>query len=126
MENYYKNDKYERAGEYVENLTVDSIIEFCHRWFGLANISEFFNDWNEYNNKNKECFSVNNEYLPFYKEKKDSIPTGRIIQVPIHEVKKAESPITFYNKREGIKPIIILNSLSGKEVKYNGFIAGAH
>ena len=122
MENYYKKENYERSGEFIENFVVDDIIEFCHRWFGLANVNEFFKDWDEYNNKYRTCYNEHNQYNRFSRNKEEN----RDIQVPIHEVKKAESPITFLdNKREGIKPIIILSGFNGKEVKYNGFVAGA-
>lgn len=56
-ENIVHNDKYTRSGAYIEDLTSDNYIEFCHRWFHLANFKELYEDIMEY-------FS-NNE-LPFY------------------------------------------------------------
>ena len=47
-ENRYVNDKYERGGEFIENLVTDNHILFAHRWLGLANFKEFLNDVNEY------------------------------------------------------------------------------
>lgn len=122
MENYYKNEKYERAGEYIENLTTDNVIEFSHRWLGLANLIEFLQDWKEYNEKFKSCYSQNGKYEKFYRNDQN-----KFIEVPVHEVKKTEKPIYELPKGEvSINPIFILTPCVGKEVQYNGFDAGAH
>ena len=47
-ENKYKLEKYSRAGEFVENMVTDNEIEFCHRWFHLANFMELLDDANEF------------------------------------------------------------------------------
>lgn len=47
-ENRYGNDKYERGGEFIENLVCDNIILFAHRWFRLANFKEMLSDIDEY------------------------------------------------------------------------------
>lgn len=39
-ENAYNQDKYSRSGEFIENLVSDCIIEFCSRYFYLANVTE--------------------------------------------------------------------------------------
>ena len=42
-ENILKEDieKYSREGEFIENLVCDNILEFAHRYFGLATFREF-------------------------------------------------------------------------------------
>ena len=40
-ENFYNNEKYNRAGEYIENLVTDNVIEFSHRYLKLAGFKEF-------------------------------------------------------------------------------------
>lgn len=49
-ENAYhiEEEKYSRGGEFIENLVTDSIIDFCHRWFHLANVEEAISDIDEY------------------------------------------------------------------------------
>lgn len=47
-EDAYNSEFYSRSGEFVENMITDNMIEFCHRWFGLANIGEFIIDMDEY------------------------------------------------------------------------------
>lgn len=43
-ENYYKNEKYSRSGEYIDNLVCQQIVEFCCRYFHVANIYEFLRE----------------------------------------------------------------------------------
>lgn len=52
LENLYENDwnKYSRSGEFIENLVTDNHIEYCHRWFHLANFEEFLDDIDEFYN----------------------------------------------------------------------------
>lgn len=52
-ENVYRNPKYSRSGEFIENMVSDNWIEFCHRWFHLANVEEFLQDMREYFDANK-------------------------------------------------------------------------
>ena len=47
-ENKFCDDKYERGGEFVENLVCDNIIEFSNRWLHLATFGELLNDIKEY------------------------------------------------------------------------------
>ena len=49
-ENAYhiEESKYSRGGEFIENLVSDDTIEYCHRWFHLANTKEFIDDLNEF------------------------------------------------------------------------------
>ena len=52
-ENAYhiEDEKYSRGGEFIENLVTDNHIEFCHRWFKLANITEMIDDVDEFYNR---------------------------------------------------------------------------
>ena len=50
-ENYYRNPRYNRAGEFIENLVTDNVLEFSHRYFHLASFEEFlFEDLPEFIN----------------------------------------------------------------------------
>lgn len=49
-ENVYMNPKYSRSGEFIENMVTDTAIEFCHRWFQLADFGQFLEDMKEYFN----------------------------------------------------------------------------
>ena len=40
-ENRLNEEKYTREGEFIENLVCDNILEFAHRYFGLATFKEF-------------------------------------------------------------------------------------
>jgi hypothetical protein len=47
-ENPFLNDKYNRGGDFIENLVSDNIIEFAKRWLHLAGFKEFIEDMKEY------------------------------------------------------------------------------
>ena len=121
-ENHYNSTKYERAGEFIENLTTDNIIEFCHRWFGLANFEELLDDMCEYYNKFVTPVSREGTYRMFYRN-----DDNKVIQVPVKRTnnKKVISPITYLEEgQRAINPIIVLDKLPSKGVTYNGYYAG--
>lgn len=43
-----EEEKYSRAGEFIENMVTNNEIEFCKRWFHLAGFNELLEDANEY------------------------------------------------------------------------------
>ena len=43
-ENPFGNEKYDRGGSYIEDLTSQNIILFCHRWLGYANFRQILDD----------------------------------------------------------------------------------
>ena len=47
-ENPFNNDKYDRAGDMLECLQSESIVEFCHRYLHLADYKEMLHDIEEY------------------------------------------------------------------------------
>ena len=47
-ENPYRDDKYSRGGDFLDNLASDSIIEFSHRWLHLADFKEMLTDVDEF------------------------------------------------------------------------------
>ena len=47
-ENGLHNAKYTRSGQFIEDLTSDCPILFCHRWMHIADIREMYNDILEY------------------------------------------------------------------------------
>ena len=94
-ENIYcqAEEKYSRSGEFIENMVTDNVIEFCHRWFGLADIKEFIQDIDEYfYDKGVGKFSnLQSVFSPIE-------PTSTIVERPIEFTDcKAESPIIFYS-----------------------------
>ena len=52
-ENLYgiEEEKYSRGGEFIENMVTDNIIEFCNRWFNLADYQEFLKDIDDFYSK---------------------------------------------------------------------------
>ena len=99
-ENSYKveKEKYSRAGEFVENMVCDNMIEYCHRWFHLGSIEEVINDIDEY------CVKHNS---PKYS---DLVGLGlydisHLLQNQIEEPDKIKSPIMFTNNESYRKPI---------------------
>ena len=52
-ENLYgiEDEKYSRGGEFIENMVTDNIIEFCNRWFNLADYQEFLEDIDDFYSK---------------------------------------------------------------------------
>lgn len=109
-ENYYHIDaeKYSRGGEFIENMVTDNTIEYCCRWFHLANIEEFLEDMDEfyenkvgigkYSNLVAAGFATYNEDKPFTYS--PILPTSGAVQKAVTFNEPAVcSPITFYEKR---------------------------
>lgn len=44
FENKSRDSKFSREGAFIEDLTSQNYLEFCHRWFGLAKYSELVDD----------------------------------------------------------------------------------
>jgi hypothetical protein len=61
-ENPFLNDKYNRGGDFIENLISDNIIEFCRRWLHLAGFKELLEDMQEYYGQPISCKVI---YDPF-------------------------------------------------------------
>lgn len=51
-ENPYNNKFYDRGGQYLEDYTSGQLLEFAHRWLGLASYKELLDDIIEYFNMN--------------------------------------------------------------------------
>ena len=69
-ENFFNNEKYNRAGEFIENMVTDNMLEFHHRWFNMASFEEFLmEDLPEYMNakglSSQIERSTNGMYNPF-------------------------------------------------------------
>jgi hypothetical protein len=68
-ENPYMEDKYNRGGDFLDNMTCDYPIEFSSRWFGLAGFEEMLDDIDEYFSTNsigplRELSKKNSPILP--------------------------------------------------------------
>lgn len=113
-EDAYNTDHYMRAGEYIENLVSDNIIEFGKRWLGLAGFEEFSLDMQEYFNKFYTCYSNNGWYgfAHYYPETQTLVEcpikdAGGIRAIPAFEFnKEPERPMIFHRtyKENGVNP----------------------
>ena len=106
-ENRYANEKYERGGEFVENLVCDNIIVFANRWLHLANVTEMVQDLQEFYMTQCTCDIgynylvdayqyTNGQYItcPF-----EGVTNDKIIQPFVNVTGGAINPFRFYNKR---------------------------
>jgi len=123
-ENLYniEADKYSRGGEFIENLVTDNIIEYCHRWFHLPNISEFIEDIDEFYSKSNLGNFTNLVSAGFGDGKARSVllPTVDDKHCPVRfNQPKVHRPITFYNKRD---PKINYDDLMIERTKKNNGI----
>ena len=63
-ENGLHNPKYTRSGQFIEDLTSENPILFCHRWMHIANIREMYNDILEYfNHYEIPCMDLQDVYI---------------------------------------------------------------
>lgn len=81
-ENMLNNPKYQRSGEFIENMVCQNYIVFCHRWFHLANFMEILEDMDEYFHNEIPNFTTNGQYETF--EKID----GKVIINPLESKRK--------------------------------------
>jgi hypothetical protein len=58
-ENPFNNKFYDRGGQYLEDYTSGELLEFCHRWLGLASYRELLDDITEY-------YTMHGTIYPFY------------------------------------------------------------
>ena len=100
-ENVYNNPKYQRGGEFVENMVTDNIIEFCHRWFHFAGFMELLEDIKEFN---QNLYLGVGEYRDTYYYDND---TNKYMITPIRLTSlEVIEPIRF---AKDIKPIYFIN-----------------
>jgi DNA polymerase elongation subunit (family B) len=93
LENPYHDSKYDRGGQFIEDLVTGNTLEFGKRWLHLASIREMMDDINEYFTQN----------IP-------SMPTQ------IYNQNGMIKPFTIYQGTQGsIKPFVILEE--GEMVK---------
>ena len=115
-ENVYHTDpeRYSRSGEFLENMVVDNIIQFCHRWFHLADTLEMIDDIDEFfgsvglGNYSELINTGYNDEIgrsPF-------LPTANGIKDVFVKVNSpTRSPFIFHSKRD---PKLNYNELSGE------------
>jgi hypothetical protein len=110
-ENAYKYELYSRGGEFVENLVTDNHIEFCHRWFGLANIEEAIQDVDEYYSE-----VGLGKYSDIEKNTRAAlIPTSRGPKQAMVKTNSRVNPaVIFYNERD---KSITFDSLAKERIK---------
>ena len=99
---HIEESKYSRGGEFIENMVTDNIIEYCHRWFHLANINELLEDIDEYYMKTTN-FSYSNLLSAGFDNGIYSpiMPTSKEVKSPVsfNNYKKPTSPVKFYTRR---------------------------
>ena len=100
-ENFYNNPKYQRGGEFVENMVTDNIIEFCHRWFHFASFMELLQDIQQY--YQGKHFGSGNYMGIYYYNTTEMKP----ICVPIKYTEMIE-PVRF-ETRDVIRPVFFVN-----------------
>jgi len=106
-ENRYANEKYERGGEFVENLVCDNIIVFANRWLHLANVSEMVQDLQEFYMTQCTCDIGYNYLIDAYQYTNGQyiscpfvgVTNDKIIQPFVNVTGGAINPFRFYNKR---------------------------
>lgn len=59
LENPFKNAFYDRGGQFLEDYSSGDLLEFTHRWLGLASYRELLDDIIEY-------FTMNRSIYPIY------------------------------------------------------------
>jgi DNA polymerase elongation subunit (family B) len=106
-ENTYHIDaeKYSRSGEFIENMVTDNLIEYCHRWFHLANFKEILQDIDEYYSRDNMDKFGNLFSAGFRSGSKQSpiIPTSynsTMNPIEFGRTSKVETPIVFFNRRD--------------------------
>lgn len=116
-ENAYRNEKYSRSGEFIENFVTDNPIEFCKRWLHLAGFKEFLEDWDEYNKKYKTCYSSSGNYSSYIDD------NGKLKIVPLFDlgVNKIKNPIYELDKDQKIKPLFFFGGINDSGVNINEF-----
>lgn len=69
-ENPRRNPKFTRSGAFLDDLMSDNFIEFAHRWFGLADFRELYEDIIQYFSTKEVPFYdiwfdlIKNKYIP--------------------------------------------------------------
>ena len=110
-ENPYNNDKYTRAGNFIEDYVSDYNIEFLSRWLHLAGIKEFLEDWKEYNAKYRP--NTNPGYFGVY-----GIKDNKLAICPIIDQSTVVSPI-IYDLNYPQAPFYSFENLKQREVNIN-------
>lgn len=86
-ENPYHDDKYDRGGQFMEDLITENPLEFGKRWLSLGGIHDVIADIKEYQEKHA-CF------LP--------------LDLNTVEDRKVIKPVVFLHQGEKIKPVVFL------------------
>lgn len=101
-ENVYGDPRYQRGGEFIENLVTDNIIEFCKRWLHFAGVSEIIEDMKEFYNTR---YFGSGEYKGSYYYNPETQTT---IMVPVG-YQKVIDPVSFVDKNK-IKPVFFITN----------------
>ena len=85
---HYTGNQYTRAGDFIDCLVTDNIIEYCKRWFNLAGVEDMIKDIDEF-----YIERTNVSYSNFIK----SGWNGQAEQVMKPVFNAVETPIEFNN-----------------------------
>jgi hypothetical protein len=117
QENSFNTDHYMRAGEYIENLVSDNIVEFSKRWLGLGGFKELTEDMQEYYSKYFTSYSTNGWYgfAHYYPE------TDTLVECPVIDMgnKKAIPAIKFSNEPE--RPFTLYRSAKNSNIDLSSY-----
>lgn len=106
-------DKYSRGGEFIENMVTDNFIEFCCRWFNLADVKTMLDDIDEFYASYRVGKFSNLLSAGFGNGISPILPAKKEPQVPITFGPKIPiNPIIIDTPRD---PNVNYNSLSSKE-----------
>lgn len=97
-ENINKLDRYQRGGEFIENMVCDNHIEFCHRWFHLANVKEMIDDIKEYHYNNIPNYSADGQIETYGKTIVPFGYSGNGVEAFSYSAKS--NPFVFYGERK--------------------------
>ena len=89
-------EKYSRGGEFIENMVTDNHIEFCHRWFHLANFTEMLDDIDEYYKNLNDAYTFSNMVSVFNCPIE---PVSSVYMNPLVENVNRTSPLVFNSPR---------------------------
>lgn len=109
-ENILNDPKYQRSGQFIENMVCDNHIVYCNRWFHLANFTEMLEDVREYFQIMIPNFTTDGQFSTYTKV------GDRIIRAPLQYINedgvspiecgvRTRNPIVYYGKRPKVERV---------------------
>ena len=114
-ENIMNDPRYQRGGEFIENLVTDNIIEFCKRWLHFGGVAEVLEDMKEF--FGERSFGAYEYYESYYynpnSQQTYCIPVsyGKAIEPISFVTGNVINPVFFIKNRDVDVTNIHLNSM---------------